>query len=96
MCKCLSSACKPLLTVIGAFASAWGATLQVLNAILKRFEPVLILADCIQVSDSRCTTCMLETYLCTLLCGSLRHHAVLCHAAGDCDFLLLDLRSAVL
>ena len=49
--KCLSSACKPLLTVIGSLASVWGATLQVLNAILKRFEPVLILADCIQVSD---------------------------------------------
>ena len=50
-CEVAFRTCMPVLTLAGAIASAWGATLQVLNAILKRFEPVLILADCIQVSD---------------------------------------------
>ena len=82
--KCLSSACKPLLTVIGSLASVWGATLQVLNAILKRFEPVLILADCIQVSDlPRCTLCMLNTHVCqdmyiALWLSQASHSAVSC------------------
>ena len=99
--KCLSSACKPLLTVIGALASVWGATLQVLNAILKRFEPVLILADCIQVSDF---TEMYAVYAehprvpgyvhCSVALSGISQCCVM--PQGDCDFLLLDLRSAVL
>ena len=93
----------PLLTVAGAIASAWEATLQVLNAIIKRFEPVLILADCIQVGA------LAEMHIVYAafphapgnahsqrICETLRHHTILCHAAGDCDLLLLNLCSAVL